>query len=225
MPPATTLGVAQGVVYNPTLAPESFVSFALFRMSSIPAPPNSSDSAVNWRALRASVERGMLRERASLRGRMKRLEDASRGGNDKSAEIGKLLSDVQQSESQARQRQARLPKVTYPEELPISTKRDEIAAAIRSHQVVIVCGETGSGKTTQLPKICLDLGRGVQGMIGHTQPRRIAARAVAARVARALHTPRGEAVGFPVRFTVFRQWRSHILSMASYIVYNCSYEH
>ena len=94
-----------------------------------------------------------------------------------------------------------MPKVTYPEELPISAKRSEIADAIHAHQVVIVCGETGSGKTTQLPKICLDLGRGVQGMIGHTQPRRIAARSVAARVAAELHTPLGEAVGFQVRFT------------------------
>ena len=142
----------------------------------------------------------MLRERASLRGRMRRLEDASRSGKDVSAEIGKLLTDAQQSESQARQRQARLPKVTYPEELPISTKRGEIATAIKSHQVVIVCGETGSGKTTQLPKICLELGRGVQGIIGHTQPRRIAARAVAARVAAELRTTLGEAVGFQVRF-------------------------
>ncbi len=114
---------------------------------------------------------------------------------------GSSSVDAQQSESQVRQRQARLPKVTYPEELPISAKRGEIADAISANQVVIVCGETGSGKTTQLPKICLDLGRGVQGMIGHTQPRRIAARSVAARVAAELHTPLGEAVGFQVRFT------------------------
>ncbi|MEO8006998.1 MAG: ATP-dependent RNA helicase HrpA, partial [Betaproteobacteria bacterium] len=170
-------------------------------MSSIPAPPDSSAAGVDWRALRAAIERGMLRERASLRGRMRRLEGASRGGKDVSAEFGKLLGDAQQSEAQARQRQARLPNVTYPEELPISTKRGEIGDAIHAHQVVIVCGETGSGKTTQLPKICLELGRGVQGMIGHTQPRRIAARAVAARVAAELHTPLGDAVGFQVRFS------------------------
>ena len=169
-------------------------------MSSIPVPPNSTRAAVDWRALRACVARGMLRERGSLHGRMKRLEEASRGGKDVSAEIGKLLTDAWQSEAQARQRQARLPKIMYPEELPISTKRGEIADAIHAHQVVIVCGETGSGKTTQLPKICLELGRGVQGMIGHTQPRRIAARSVAARVAAELHTPLGEAVGFQVRF-------------------------
>ncbi|HET7243802.1 MAG TPA: ATP-dependent RNA helicase HrpA [Streptosporangiaceae bacterium] len=92
-------------------------------------------------------------------------------------------------------------KVTYPPELPVSQRKDEIAAAIRDHQVVIVAGETGSGKTTQLPKICLELGRGVNGQIGHTQPRRIAARAVAERIAEELGTELGTAVGYKVRFT------------------------
>lgn len=94
-----------------------------------------------------------------------------------------------------------MPEVTYPEQLPVSQKKDVIADAIRDHQVVIVAGETGSGKTTQIPKICLELGRGVRGMIGHTQPRRIAARTVAERVAEELDTPLGEAVGWKVRFT------------------------
>jgi ATP-dependent helicase HrpA len=93
-----------------------------------------------------------------------------------------------------------VPSITYPD-LPVSARRDDIAAAIRDHQVVILAGETGSGKTTQLPKICLQLGRGVAGQIGHTQPRRIAARAVAERVAEELGSPLGEAVGYQVRFT------------------------
>ncbi|HLS50303.1 MAG TPA: hypothetical protein VK024_09950, partial [Actinomycetaceae bacterium] len=80
-------------------------------------------------------------------------------------------------------RRAALPRITYPEELPVSERRADIAAAIRDNQVVIVAGETGSGKTTQLPKICLELGRGITGTIGHTQPRRIAARTVAERIA------------------------------------------
>lgn len=92
------------------------------------------------------------------------------------------------------------PECTYPEDLPVSEHREEIAAAIRDHQVVILCGETGSGKTTQLPKICLDLGRGVEAMIGHTQPRRIAARNVAARVAEELGVSLGSAVGYKMRF-------------------------
>jgi ATP-dependent helicase HrpA len=94
-----------------------------------------------------------------------------------------------------------VPRVTYPGELPVSNRRDDIASAIRDHQVVVVAGETGSGKTTQLPKICLELGRGVHGMIGHTQPRRIAARSVAERIAEEIGTPLGETVGYQVRFT------------------------
>ena len=91
--------------------------------------------------------------------------------------------------------------IGYPPELPVSQRRDDIAAAIRDHQVVIVAGETGSGKTTQLPKICLELGRGVAGQIGHTQPRRIAARTVAERIAEELKTDLGDVVGYKVRFT------------------------
>ena len=107
------------------------------------------------------------------------------------------------SPEQLAARAAAVPAIVYPEELPVSARREEIAAAIADHQVVIVAGETGSGKTTQLPKICLELGRGVTGMIGHTQPRRIAARSVAERIASELGTPIGPGgvVGYQVRFT------------------------
>ena len=99
-------------------------------------------------------------------------------------------------------------KITFPEALPVSARRDEIAAALQKHQVIIVCGETGSGKTTQLPKIALALGRGKLNaapgqkgqLIGHTQPRRIAASSVAKRIAEELNTPLGDVVGFKVRF-------------------------
>lgn len=94
-----------------------------------------------------------------------------------------------------------LPPIVFPEELPVSGRRDDIAAAIQNNQVVIVCGETGSGKTTQLPKICLELGRGVTGLIGHTQPRRIAASSTAKRIAHEMNSPLGQHVGFKVRFT------------------------
>ncbi|KQW49124.1 ATP-dependent RNA helicase HrpA [Nocardioides sp. Root1257] len=92
-------------------------------------------------------------------------------------------------------------QITYPPELPVTQRRDDIAEAIREHQVVIIAGETGSGKTTQLPKICLELGRGTAGLIGHTQPRRIAARSVAERIASELGTELGDLVGYQVRFT------------------------
>jgi ATP-dependent helicase HrpA len=94
-----------------------------------------------------------------------------------------------------------MPPITYPPELPVSQRRDEIARVIRDHQVVIIAGETGSGKTTQIPKICLELGRGINGQIGHTQPRRLAARTVAERIAEELGSPLGETVGYQVRFT------------------------
>ena len=96
---------------------------------------------------------------------------------------------------------APLPAIAFPEELPVSARREDIARAIQAHQVVIVSGETGSGKTTQLPKICLTLGRGERGVIGHTQPRRIAASSIARRIAEELKTPVGDVVGYKVRFT------------------------
>ncbi len=98
-------------------------------------------------------------------------------------------------------RRAALPTIVYDEALPVNARRAEIAAAIRTHRVVVVCGETGSGKTTQLPKICLELGRGLNGLIGHTQPRRIAARATAARIAQELKSELGKYVGYKIRFT------------------------
>ncbi|MGA5340494.1 ATP-dependent RNA helicase HrpA [Streptomyces griseoincarnatus] len=119
----------------------------------------------------------------------------------RAAVLGEIEAEVAAAGERMAARRARVPEVRYPEQLPVSQKKDVIAEAIRDHQVVIVAGETGSGKTTQIPKICMELGRGVRGMIGHTQPRRIAARTVAERVAEELDTPLGEAVGWKVRFT------------------------
>lgn len=142
----------------------------------------------------------MLRDQQRI-GR--RLDGARRvRGPGAQAKIARELSaDIDRAELRVEQRRAAVPEIRYPAELPVSQKKDDILAAIRDHQVVIVAGETGSGKTTQIPKICLELGRGVQGLIGHTQPRRIAARTVADRVAEELRTPLGEAVGWKVRFT------------------------
>lgn len=112
----------------------------------------------------------------------------------------RIVADVVAAEERIARRRAAVPAISYPEDLPVSARRDDIAAALRDAQVVVVAGETGSGKTTQLPKIALELGRGVRGRIGHTQPRRIAARSVAERIAEELGTPLGEAVGYKMRF-------------------------
>ncbi|MGZ4568947.1 MAG: ATP-dependent RNA helicase HrpA, partial [Blastococcus sp.] len=113
----------------------------------------------------------------------------------------RIAADVAAAEVRIARRRSAVPVIGYPDELPVSQRRDDIAAALRDNQVVVVAGETGSGKTTQLPKIALELGRGVRGRIGHTQPRRIAARSVAERIAEELDTPLGEAVGFKMRFS------------------------
>lgn len=117
-------------------------------------------------------------------------------------EKGRARLHQRLAEAQARiaRRRAVVPAVTYPEQLPVSARGEDLLAAIGAHQVVVVAGETGSGKTTQLPKLCLELGRGVRGAIAHTQPRRIAARTVAQRIADELEVPLGGAVGYAVRF-------------------------
>ena len=112
----------------------------------------------------------------------------------------RLAADVARAVGRHAERVATRPKLAYPPDLPVSQRAGEIAAAIRAHPVVIVCGETGSGKTTQLPKICIAAGRGERGLIGHTQPRRLAARTVAARIAQEMAVPLGGAVGYKVRF-------------------------
>ncbi|MCX6479651.1 MAG: DEAD/DEAH box helicase, partial [Mycobacterium sp.] len=137
----------------------------------------------------------MIRDAARLRRRL-----TSPPGPLGADTLADLARQVAAGEALVAARAAVVPSITYPD-LPVSARRDDLAAAIRDHQVVIVAGETGSGKTTQLPKICLEAGRGVRGVIGHTQPRRLAARTVAQRIADELAVPLGEAVGYTVRFT------------------------
>ncbi|MEV5828254.1 ATP-dependent RNA helicase HrpA [Spirillospora sp. NPDC052242] len=150
--------------------------------------------------LRARLPELMPRDRSRLRRRIdgtEKIKDAARRA--KVAE--EVAAEVAAAERRVERRRAAVPAITYPAELPVSQKKDDILAAVRDHQVVIVAGETGSGKTTQIPKICLELGRGVLGSIGHTQPRRLAARTVADRIAEELGTELGDAVGYKVRFT------------------------
>ncbi|MYW89891.1 ATP-dependent RNA helicase HrpA [Amycolatopsis rubida] len=147
--------------------------------------------------LRAQLPELMLRDEHRLRRRL----DGARRSRDKQQTAERIAADVETALLRVQQRRESVPKIEYPAELPVSRLKDEIGDAIRDHQVVIVAGETGSGKTTQLPKICLELGRGVRGQIGHTQPRRLAARTVADRIASELKTELGDTVGYKVRFT------------------------
>lgn len=150
-----------------------------------------------FEALRARLPELMPRDEHRLRRRL----DGARKARDRDSALARIAADVDAAELRLLSRRESVPKIEYPEELPVSRLKDEIGAAIAAHQVVIVAGETGSGKTTQLPKICLELGRGVRGQIGHTQPRRLAARTVADRIASELKTELGETVGYKVRFT------------------------
>ncbi|ACS85542.1 ATP-dependent RNA helicase HrpA [Musicola paradisiaca] len=149
--------------------------------------------------LQAQLDELMLRDQQRLR---RRLQGAMKVNKPQAQaaialEIGEEIAGARQ---RVERRRASLPAISYPDTLPVSQKREAILAAIRDHQVVIVAGETGSGKTTQLPKMCLELGRGVRGLIGHTQPRRLAARSVANRIAEELACEPGGAVGYKVRF-------------------------
>lgn len=146
------------------------------------------------RELRARLDGLTIRDAARLGRRLKSLRASNPDA------LREIAEQITAGEGLVAARVAAVPAITYPD-LPVSQHRDELASAIAGNQVVVVAGATGSGKTTQLPKICLELGRGIRGTIGHTQPRRLAARTVAQRIADELATPLGEAVGYTVRFT------------------------
>lgn len=150
-------------------------------------------------SLRAALKDCMIRDRFRL---SKRIHGASKikKPEAKAAVFDEIAMDIAKSMMVVQNRSLHKPHIEYPENLPVSQKRDDIAEAIANNQVVIIAGETGSGKTTQIPKICSELGRGRAGLIGHTQPRRLAARSVASRIAEEMQTPMGEYVGYKVRF-------------------------
>ena len=171
--------------------------------------------------LRGQINACMRIDRRRLAGKLRQLRRRLAQGDGAAglaAELEQLRVRIGQSSDRRTARATALPRPRFPDALPISARREEIAAAIRAHQVVIICGETGSGKSTQLPKICLELGRGVDGMIGHTQPRRIAARTIAMRVAEELGQGLGESVGFKVRFSDSVRPLSHIKVMTDGIL-------
>ena len=164
--------------------------------------------------LHRQVDQCMQADQHRLRRRIKSV--AGRSTDD--AQLLQLLDKIEQSSAQRALRLAQCPIPQYPDELPVVQQREEILAAIEKHPVIIVCGETGSGKTTQLPKMCLELGRGSAGLIGHTQPRRIAARSVSARIASELDSSVGEAVGYKIRFSDQVSDRTYIKLMTDGIL-------
>jgi ATP-dependent helicase HrpA len=152
---------------------------------------------LNAADLHKRIDQCMQAERHRLRRRVK----AVAGKVDSDPKALSLLNDIERSITLCSSRRDNAPKPNYPDELPVVQQRDAIMDALAKHQVIIVCGETGSGKTTQLPKMCLEFGLGASGFIGHTQPRRIAARSVSSRIASELGSTVGEAVGFKIRFS------------------------
>lgn len=169
--------------------------------SSQPTPDSAAQPKANSAAsLKKALGECLIKDRFRF---SKRIDGASKIKNEsaRNAVFDEIALDIAQSMMVVEQRKQQMPKIEYPALLPVSQKRDDIAQAIAHHQVVIVAGETGSGKTTQLPKICAELGRGKYGLIGHTQPRRLAARSVANRIAEEMETELGGFVGYKVRFT------------------------
>lgn len=183
--------------------------------------------------IESSLAKTMLVDRHRLRQQWRAIRDAQRrkstpdtakpqqqDSQQKSLDerTAKFQADLARSCQRSEQRRGGVPKISFDEMLPVVQRKDEIAAAIRDHQVIVVCGETGSGKSTQLPKICLELGRGVEGLIGHTQPRRIAARSVATRIAEELQVSVGREVGFKVRFADATSQQTYIKLMTDGIL-------
>ncbi|MET3714781.1 ATP-dependent RNA helicase HrpA [Pseudomonas sp. PvP001] len=154
-----------------------------------------TDQTASIDQLLKNLDQAMIGDRHRLRRQLHELRKRP-----DEAKLGQWVEKVQASFARVEARRLSVPTVRYDDSLPIAAKRDEIKKVLAEHQVLIIAGETGSGKTTQLPKICLELGRGQHGLIAHTQPRRIAARSVASRVAEELATPLGGLVGYQVRF-------------------------
>jgi len=168
-------------------------------MAGVSTEPDAPKVAVSADAPAGRPRRG--NSRGSSQGKSPDNSRTTKRGDSRGAQGQSRVSRKELDAAAAMRTAVDLPPIIYPEALPVCARREDIAAAIRDHQVVIVAGETGSGKTTQIPKIALDLGRGRTGQIGHTQPRRIAARSVAERIAEELNTELGDVVGYQVRFT------------------------
>jgi len=155
----------------------------------------------SFRELEQSISLAMQADQFSLRKMMRAVKDSEKSGKPFDRLLDKLTTLLDRSKRRRDERAAWQPQLTWDLELPVVARKQEIMETIRDHQVIVLCGETGSGKSTQLPKILIEMGRGLTGVIGHTQPRRIAARSVAARLAEEMNCQLGKEVGFRIRFT------------------------
>ena len=180
--------------------------------------PQPKSEQPSWSAFNKDIPHCMLFQRRTFSNRLKKLRLRHKQNKNIDDALQRLHKDIEKSKAQRVLRKDNLPTITYPEDLPISQKRQVIADAITANQVTIIAGETGSGKTTQIPKICLELGRGIEGSIGHTQPRRIAARSVATRIAEELKSPLGKDVGYKIRFSDHTQANTYIKLMTDGIL-------
>ena len=153
------------------------------------------------RELEHSISLAMLADQSSLRKLFRTVKDSHKAGKPFDKLLEKLTAQLERSRRRREERAVWQPRLQWDEELPVVARKQEIIDTIRDNQVVVLCGETGSGKSTQLPKILIEMGRGLGGVIGHTQPRRIAARSVAARLAEEMNCKLGQEVGFRIRFT------------------------
>ena len=191
---------------KPRTAPTMASMAAAIHAAKVRSSEKAADKTTENNAVKNSAQKNNADRKNSSRGASERNSNASRsnrraGANNRARKQGDNKSS-QQNRPAPRRYEPLIPEaITYPEELPVSERREDIMNAIRDNQVVIIAGETGSGKTTQIPKMCLDLGLGEKGLIGHTQPRRLAARSVAERIAEELGQKIGETVGYQVRFT------------------------
>jgi len=177
-----------------------------------------SSSAMNKSLLKKLYQQLDLCMLSDRYGFYRQLQNLSRQNKADENKLQKLTKNLTDSVNKTEQRKQLIPAICYPDDLPVSQKKEHILKTIQDNQVTILCGETGSGKTTQLPKICLQAGLGIRGFIGHTQPRRLAARSVASRIAEELKTELGHAVGYKVRFSDKLSEKSYIKLMTDGIL-------
>ena len=175
-------------------------------------------SEITTATLLASIDECMLGDRFALARQCRQLQKQIAANADVDDKLLALAQRINASALRRKERQENVPKIIYPEDLPVTQRLDDIRKAITDHQVVVLAGETGSGKTTQIPKVCLEMGRGVAGLIAHTQPRRLAARAVAQRLADELNTSVGEGVAYQIRFQEVASPNSYIKLMTDGIL-------